>query len=359
MRISNHSKRVSSSRHNDRRFDLERASHIDSTLSPNNRYWSIYGQNSRTFREDEHRFYKERYGAWIDGQNERNIATRHPERCRTTSDVLENPKTCPEEVIFQIGNKDKHVEPKTLISALQEYLTFLNNWNQEHGNHMHILNVAIHLDEKTPHAHIRRVWDYENDRGEHQVGQDKALEQAGVPLRDSSQPRGRHNNRKQVFDSMCRDKLIEICKGFGLHIEEEPIPGQRHKDKEEFIDNQIKKKADRLESLSNDERKMVAKLLEQEEKRETLIRELADTENAIRLTHNMLRKTVAMSSAFNQALENVGWDDRFQIRVENQENIDTIERAGADAASLIPKVESMHDQVEDHKEHLSQTEWER
>ena len=43
------------------------------------------------------------------------------------------------------------------------------------GNHVHILDWALHLDESTPHIHERHVFDWENQYGELFPQQEKAL----------------------------------------------------------------------------------------------------------------------------------------------------------------------------------------
>ena len=58
---------------------------------------------ANTFEEAEELYYSIHYKGFIEGQNERNIKNRHPERNCTTSDILKHKKTCPEETIYQIG----------------------------------------------------------------------------------------------------------------------------------------------------------------------------------------------------------------------------------------------------------------
>ena len=118
---------------------------------------------------------------------------------------------------------------------------------------MHLLSIALHGDETSPHAHIRRVWDYETKDGP-TLGQDKALQAAGVELPDPSKPKGRYNNRKMTFDAMMREKWLDICERHGLRLDREPVPGMRHKDKADYIRDQIEKeittaKEERIEAV--------------------------------------------------------------------------------------------------------------
>ena len=104
------------------------------------------------------------------------------------------------------------------------------------GSHIHILDWALHLDEGTPHIHERHVFDCENRYGELCPQQEKALEELGIPLPKPEQPKGKHNNRKQTFDAVCRTILFDIAKRHGLHLEQEPSYGGRdYLEKQDYI----------------------------------------------------------------------------------------------------------------------------
>ena len=65
----------------------------------------------------------------------------------------------PEEQILQIGHMEQYPEVEVSLSCFEEYLTWLNKWNEEHGKPFFILNWAMHQDEMgAPHFHLRRVW---------------------------------------------------------------------------------------------------------------------------------------------------------------------------------------------------------
>ena len=105
-------KGVYSPKHNDRSFDVDHAEHIDPEKTALNVYWDcVQGthmkdpdQTFMTFEEVESQFYRIVYHESVEAQNERNIRNRHPERNRTTEDLLKDRRTCPEETILQIGN---------------------------------------------------------------------------------------------------------------------------------------------------------------------------------------------------------------------------------------------------------------
>lgn len=232
-------------RHNDRRFDLENSEHIDSERARKNMYWDCYrGFTTHDFRESpeqpdfsfeeiERMYYYEHYSDHVDAQNARNEKTRHIERNRTVDDLLKNNKTCPEESIYQIGTMEESIPPGTLALIVSE---FYEEFERRFGSHIHILDWALHLDEGTPHIHERHVFDCKNRYGELCPQQEKALEELVVELPDPSKPKGKHNNRKQTFDAVCRTMLFDISRKHGVHLEQEPSYGGRaYLEKQDYI----------------------------------------------------------------------------------------------------------------------------
>ena len=232
-------------RHNDRRFDVENSEHIDSERARKNMYWDCYrGFTTHDFRENpeqpdfsfeeiERMYYYEHYSDHVDAQNARNEKTRHTERNRTVDDLLKNNKTCPEESIYQIGTMEESIPPGTLALIVSE---FYEEFERRFSSHIHILDWALHLDEGTPHIHERHVFDCKNRYGELCPQQEKALEELGFELPDPSKPKGKHNNRKQTFDAVCRTILFDISRKHGVHLEQEPSYGGRaYLEKQDYI----------------------------------------------------------------------------------------------------------------------------
>ena len=251
MKASMHNGREGSGRHNDRSFldgmsafdRARQAPHIAPWDTGKNLTWRVghkgwvHGKGGDV-EAAERAYYKKAYSAAQEAKNVRYRTQRHPERCKTTDDLYTGKLTRPEEQILQIGSKDEQVDPEVFRACVQDYIKDLTQWNKDHGRHMQILSVSIHFDETTPHAHIRRVWEHDSKDGR-TLGQDKALEAAGVPLPDPGRAKGRHNNRKMSFDSMMREKWLDICEAHGLQIDREPVPDMRHKDKADFIRDRI------------------------------------------------------------------------------------------------------------------------
>lgn len=267
-------------KHNDRRFDLENSEHIDAERAKRNIYWDCYrgittSDNRNTdveqdfsFEKVEQMYYTSQYSDFIFFQNERNIKNRHPERNRTVEDLLRNKKTCPEETIYQIGTIEESVSPEILLQIANN---FFGEMESRFGTHVHILNWALHLDEGTPHIQERHVFDCKNQYGELCPQQEKALEELGIPLPDPTKPKGRHNNRKQTFDAMCREMLFEICERYGLHLERDPIyGGKSYLEKNDFIIEKQKR-------IMEEKEQALSEITMKLEDAEALVEEIADT----------------------------------------------------------------------------------
>ena len=232
-------------KHNDRSFNLANSEHIDPERAKGNIYWDCFhgfrsaldpqdpDDLAATFSDVERQFYETHYTAFIESQNERNAKIRHTERNRSIPDLLSSRKTCPEETIYQLGTLDEHASAEDLLNLVTE---FIEEFKAKFGEHVHVLDWALHLDESTPHIHERHVFDCENKYGEVAPQQEKALEVLGFNLPDPDKPLSRRNNRKITFDAACRKMLFEIAKRHGLELEEEAEYGNRkYLEKQDFI----------------------------------------------------------------------------------------------------------------------------
>lgn len=229
MRATIHNGRTShlgafTPKHNDRNFNIKNAEHIDPERVKNNRYWNWTGNPATTFEAAEQAFYEKHIRKHLDAQNARYRAQRHAERAKTMDEYRRSPQTCPEEVILMIGKAGDTIPADMMARIIQEQI----NWEQQTFPGVRVLDVALHMDEQgAPHIHERRAWVYTDKYGNLAISQNKSLEQMGVELPNPDKPRGRFNNRKQVFSRMCREHLLQICREHGLEIEE--IPQEKSK----------------------------------------------------------------------------------------------------------------------------------
>ena len=262
MRASSQNARIKGTakqRHNDRQFDVSKSEHIDAARTGHNRIVSWRGDRSEGFEADELEYYNRTYGDYLNAYNSECMRQGHRERCKTMEQYLHAKKSKPEESIYQIGDMTDHVDAQTLWKCYIDLMQYLATWNSEHGNPMKILDVALHDDEATPHIHQRRVWQYHDEQGRLRVGQERALKEAGIDLPAPDMPEGRYNNRKMTFDSIIRDKWLDICEEHGIKIDRDPLPnGRKHKDKEEYIRDQVDKLIDTHDNLVDSVRRLQA-----------------------------------------------------------------------------------------------------
>lgn len=306
MKLSRHNGRTNKNgaykvSHNDRKFDVDIADHIDKEKYKANIYWDCYqgyyseellpredGEIPAPFLDVERLYYHEHYSNFCEKQSERNHAARHFNRDRTPEDLRQDKRTCPEESILQIGNMDESVSPDVLAEIATEYF---EEFNRRFGEHVHILNWALHLDEATPHIHERHVFDCENKYGEVTPQQEKALEALSIDPPDPDKKINRTNNRKITFDKICRTLLLDISKKHGLSLDEEPeFGGREYLEKQDFILQKQKEKIasqeHRLEELEitiSDTEKFVERIADTAyEKAKDVI-----TEKVVEETRNM------------------------------------------------------------------------
>lgn len=281
MRASRHNGRsgkhgVYDVKHNDRNFDVANSEHIDAERTKLNVYWDCYqgyclngdtSERKMTFTEIEKAYYFEHYGDHVDAQNERNEKAGHAERNRTADDVLKNNKTCPEESILQLGNIDCSVTPDVLAKVVAE---FFEEFEKRYGSHVHILDWALHLDEATPHVHVRQVYDALNKYGELCPQQEKALEELGFELPDPTKKRSRFNNRKMCFDAECRKLFLDIGQKNGVELEYEPeYGGASYLEKQDYIIENQQKRIAKMQAALDD---ITLKVLDME----NMVEQIAD-----------------------------------------------------------------------------------
>lgn len=249
VRATRHNGRVGkggtfSAKHNDRSFETENAEHIDKERSDLNIYWDyVQGYNIAdvngnrperiyNFEQIEKSFYYEHFFESVDAQNERHIASRHRERIRSVDDILKDPKTCPEETVYQLGTKDGHEDPKTFAVVAAE---LFEEMEKRFGDHFKILDWSLHMDESTPHIHERHVFIADDGYGFEFPKQDKACEAMGFERPYPDKKQGKNNNRKMSFDAEVRKMYIEIAEKHGIMIEQVPLEGKVHMEKNDFI----------------------------------------------------------------------------------------------------------------------------
>lgn len=220
MRITNHSGRVNakgeaySAKHNDRN-NIGSAEHIDPARSKLNRYWRTV-KDAKTNEECERIIYDHLFRDGIRARNDRYIAQGHKERVKTVDDYLTAPRTCPDEIIYQIGRKDDSIDQELLWDIVVDQI----NWEVDTFPNIMVMDIALHCDEKgAPHCHIRKTYFGHDDEGNLIPNQTKALEEMGLQRPFPEKGRGKFNNEKQTYTRLCREHFAEVCREYGLDID--------------------------------------------------------------------------------------------------------------------------------------------
>lgn len=200
--------------HNDRNFDVTKSDHINQDRVSWNKYWNIYGYENRSFEEIEKMFYEKNYSEHIDAQNQRYIEGRKKNLCVSLNDYYKAHRTRPEDLILQVGDKNQHITGEELWQVAMDYK---EKFNQAYGAHCKILTMALHMDEATPHIHIRRAWIGEDKYGYAHASCRSALRQMGYDFDETETTK--RNNAKTKFTERERSLFEDACKEHGIDID--------------------------------------------------------------------------------------------------------------------------------------------
>ena len=226
MRATTHNGRASRqgaylAKHNDRRFNLDKAEHIDQDRTVKNIYWHCMMPEhpEMDFEQVEQAFYTHTFKDGLQAKNAMYKQHGNDKNIQTIEEYRRNPRSCPEEQIFMLGNKNFYIPVKTLEQICRKQLV----WEEKTFPQVKILNYAVHADEQgAPHIHIRRAWIGHDRSGNRVIGQNKALREMGIERPDMNKPQSRYNNAKMTYTVRCREHLIELCKGYGIDIDTQP-----------------------------------------------------------------------------------------------------------------------------------------
>lgn len=230
--------------HNDRNFDLDKADHIDQDKQGlnSNVIWSTDSSDQRyTFEEWERKYYEDHYSESLTATNERYIAQRHPEKCRTMEDWMKTYK--PTEAIIQLGNAEEQIDHQYLIKSAMETITEL----KEKYPQFVPLDLAIHRDETTPHIHLRFVIEGHDKSGHLKPLKTQGLKEMGIECPDMSKPEGRHNNPLMTFTAEARKILYKKIEELGLDLDKTPHLNQQHKETLQFKKDELAADIESLE----------------------------------------------------------------------------------------------------------------
>ena len=206
--------------------------HIDEELMYLNRYIrfdrngrphsSQGGNGGFNATQHEKERYEELFGQGLEARNQRYIATRHKERCRTMSEIYQDLKTAPLESIWQVGNSHSDMSREEMRKALIDAwnLTF-KELREKYGKNMIPLDAALHMEEKSVHIHYRVVMGATDSYGYFMPNQTQALKEMGFERPDPTKKKDRYNNPLISFTDTIREVFYQNCERCGLQIDRE------------------------------------------------------------------------------------------------------------------------------------------
>lgn len=382
-------------KHNDRSFDIENAHNIDAQLTPDNLVWHCYMPDSEvevakeeddiesfysplnwrlqaeldealgtdfaaqdkaryfaekgsadgmsmTFEQAETRFYQEHFSEQLKETNDKYRANGHPERCKSMAAWKQARRNAPEESLYQIGDKHvtgEHADVATLKVCYEEFEMEERRWNDEHGNPFTVLNRSVHVDEPEcpPHIHVRKVWHYKADDGTLRLGQEKALERAGIALPDPDKKVSRYNNRKMVYDAMMREKWLDILDRHGIQVEKVPLPDRKRKGSrthEQYL-------TDKYREMSQEAEKQAQRAAEAEAR----AKDAEEQAKALTAQNKALRDDMAKQNAIHDEMLQVNAEAMRVIKANNE----TIQKQEA----IIQEQEQSLGLIQDYEEYCA------
>lgn len=219
-------------KHNTREFESREAEYDASRTcdniyvayaQPEGKKATYYKMKNHQYEPAIKKFYADIFGSYINAQNERNIAARHSERCKTADERYEAHNGV-KEVILQIGNKDQAPDSKCLLEATITLMQHIN----DHYKQVEVLGFAMHLDETTPHVHLELAFKALNERGEAVPDITKALQQAGVMRPDPQAQRGRYNNELMTFTKDIQQVFLQKAREQDLTLDDIEHNSSKH-----------------------------------------------------------------------------------------------------------------------------------
>ena len=210
--------------------------------------------------------YEELYGTGQEAKNARYIADGHPERCKSVADIYASRRTAPLETIIQLGSRDADIDPQErkekLRAATAELIDgLLKRW----GDNLHLLDLAIHLDEGVAHCHLRMTFSALDKFGQRVPNQSQAFEAMGIQRPDPTAKEGKYNCPLITFSEIIRTQFYDLCEKRGIVIDREvKNPSQKHlsvleykcKKMEEVVDILTTQKKE-LEAVATEQAQMI------------------------------------------------------------------------------------------------------
>lgn len=319
-------------------------SHIDEERMHLNRYirfdrngrghTSAGGNGGFNATQHERERYEELYGKGLESRNQRYLASRHKERCRTMGEIYQDLKTAPLESIWQVGNSHSDMPKEEMRDALiKAWNMTIVEFRKNYGQNMIPLDAALHMDEKVCHIHFRVTLGAVDEYGHFMPNQTAALTAMGFERPDPSKPRSRYNNALIAFTDTIRERFYQNCERCGLEIDRE-------------VQNYSKRQVEILEYKCDQFRKEMEESKRQAEVQQEAAKQaqivLGQTQQSINELNAKITQLTAENTGLrveNEALKNQLADLRQQI-TDTKKLQDKAEQDRADAVKKLEDIEN-------------------
>ena len=242
--------------------------------------------------------YEELYGTGQEAKNARYIADGHPERCKSVADIYASRRTAPLETIIQLGSRDTDIDPQErkekLMAATAELIDGLQKrW----GDNLHLLDLAIHLDEGVAHCHLRMTFSALDKFGQRVPNQSQAFEAMGIQRPDPTAKEGKYNCPLITFSEIIRTQFYDLCEKRGIVIDREvKNPSQKHLS---VLEYKCKKMEEVVDILTTQKRELAAVATEQAQ---MIVVAKAEIEQ-VRTERDTLRDQNSITRTIQEALQ--------------------------------------------------------
>lgn len=284
----------------------------------------------------EKKSYIATYGEGLEARNERYKREGHSDRCRTMQQFLKDPKTAPLESIFQIGNTHSDMKrdelKKALINAFNEFYSELR---KNYKKNLIPLDIALHMDEATPHIHFRYTLGALDKYGYFVPNQNAALKEMGFERNDPTKPKSRYNNALISFSDHTRELFYQCCERQGLTIDRAvQNPSRRQEEIHQF---KLRKAHEELDTLQQEKSTITEELVQaRQEATEARVKaqEAREAVEQAKTDIQALEGRVKVVEAQNQQLSSENMQLKQENRQLQQENRQMQQESGQLSAEI-------------------------
>lgn len=263
------------------------AAHNDRSMYPqglydisNNLHWDWQQQSrdlapakpGRQSVNAERDYYTTRYADLLDTRNQKRIKQGHHEDVLTMAQWSE--KNPPHETILQIGKTEDNTDPALKRAYAASAARLFRDEVERAGGE--VISIDIHMDEASPHAHVRWVMNDEtgkpNARG--------CLSAHGFATAKND----RKNNPMKLWTAHVRDTMEEMAQDMGATLDQNRI-SRKNLTVRDFKAQEAIKEAQKYEKMAQKitakKKKEIAALDREIEAREKHVKELRQEEKNI------------------------------------------------------------------------------